>query len=107
MVETDPLVPSTGDTPLHLAVEYANQNQSSHEEKQQGLAIVDILLDAGCDPRTKNKSGTKAVDCVDGRNTELKEMLRKGEMALNAGGDVVREDDDDHDAGHDSASDDE
>lgn len=107
MVETDPIVPSTGDTPLHLAVEYANSRGREQGGWEEGLAIVDILLDAGCDPRIKNRGGTKPVDCVDGRNVELREALRKGEMALNAGGDVVQEDEDEDEGGHDSASDDE
>lgn len=37
------------DTPLHKAVRYANE--IGPDRSDEGLRVVDILLDAGCDPR--------------------------------------------------------
>ncbi|KAB8343237.1 hypothetical protein FH972_022827 [Carpinus fangiana] len=110
MVETDPRAPASGDTPLHLAVEFANTRGEEGGGWAQALAMVDILLDAGCDPRLRNRSGSKPVDTVEGRNVELKAVLRRGEMALDSVGDVVDEDaaaEEEGVGGHDSASDDE
>lgn len=80
-----------GDLPLHKAVRYANALPPA--ERAAGTPIVEILLDAGCDPRIRNKAKLKPVELVDPRNTELREVLRKGEVAMMMGGDVVAEDD--------------
>ena len=81
-----------GDLPLHKAVRYVNA--LSKPEWPAGAPIVEILLDAGCDPRIRNKAKLKPVELVDPRNTELREILRKGEVALMmaGAGDVVEDD---------------
>lgn len=106
MVETDPLVPATLASPLHLAVDYANSLPAA--EKANGLAVVEILLDAGCDPRLKNKEGRRPVELADPRDEAVRTALRKGEMSLQAGlgRDVVVENGEEA-AGEDSASDEE
>lgn len=81
------------DTPLHKAVRYVNSLDKS-EWAHTGHPIVEILLDAGCDPRIRNKAKLKPVELADPRNTELRSMLQKGEYAMTAGGDVVADDDD-------------
>src|SRR5690349_7884776 len=92
-LEIDEIDRMEKDTPLHKAVRYVNSlNQS--EWTSVGSPIVDILLDAGCDPRIRNKAKLKPVELVDPRNTELRSMLQKGEFSMQAGGDVVEEDDD-------------
>ncbi|UPX12847.1 uncharacterized protein EKO05_0003382 [Ascochyta rabiei] len=78
------------DTPLHKAARYANS--LSQADWPAAMPIVDILLDAGCDPRIRNKAKLKPIELVDPRNTELRDMLRKGEFAMMMGGDVVEED---------------
>ena len=80
------------DTPLHKAVRYINSLDKS--EWDSGHPIVEILLDAGCDPRIRNKAKLKPTELADPRNTELTKILQKGEFAMTAGGDVVQEDDD-------------
>ena len=91
------------DTPLHKAVKYINKLES-YDWVSQGNPFAEILLDAGCDPRIRNKAKLKPVELVDPRNTELRSMLQKGEFAMQAGGDIV-EDDDDGPAGSASDSD--
>ncbi|KAF9691039.1 hypothetical protein EKO04_011096 [Ascochyta lentis] len=78
------------DTPLHKAVRYANS--LAQADWPAATPIADILLDAGCDPRIRNKAKLKPVELVDPRNVELRELLRKGEFAMMMGGDVVEED---------------
>ncbi|KAL5116864.1 hypothetical protein ACEQ8H_005216 [Pleosporales sp. CAS-2024a] len=81
------------DTPLHKAVRYVNSLDKS-EWSDHGHPIAEILLDAGCDPRIRNKAKLKPVELVDPRNTELRSIFQKAEFAMQAGGDVVEEDDD-------------
>lgn len=90
-VEIDSREPRDGDTPLHRAVRFANENSAT---PARGQAIVDILIDAGCDTRIRNKAKLKPVELVDPRNSELKGVLQKAEFAMLAGDDVVRDDDD-------------
>ncbi len=115
-----------GDTPLHKAVRFVNSVAS--ENWQQADAVPDILLDAGCDPRSvdslglsaaistnncadsrtrriRNKAKLTACDLVDPRNTELRSRLKNAEFKFNAGDDVVDEDDDDADEDGGSGSD--
>jgi len=92
------------DTPLHKAVRYVN-SLSQDEWAPVGHPIVDILLDAGCDPRIRNKAKLKPVELVDPRNKELRNILQKGEFAMMAGDDVVADDDDDGPTGSASDSD--
>jgi hypothetical protein len=53
-----------------------------------------MLLDAGCDPRIRNKAKLKPIELADPRNTELRSMLQKGEVSMLMSGDVVEDDDD-------------
>lgn len=45
--------------------------------------------------RIRNKAKLRPIDLADPRNTELRRMLQKAEMAMTAGDDVVDEDEDD------------
>lgn len=49
MVEIDGREKREGDTCLHVAVRFANGLEKG--EWEHGRAVVDILVDAGCDPR--------------------------------------------------------
>lgn len=49
MVEIDGVEKRDGDTCLHVAVRYCNGLDETDWE--HGRAVVDILVDAGCDPR--------------------------------------------------------
>ena len=85
---------------------------------------MDILVDAGCDPRCvfstlylqdnsidvryhriRNKAKVRPIDLVDPRNKDLRATLQKAEMAMMVGNDVVIEDDDDGRDGPGSESD--
>jgi hypothetical protein len=81
------------DTPLHKAVRYVNSLDKVNWD--HGYQIVDILLDAGCDPRIKNGAKLRPIELADPRNDGLRSMLRRAEFSVMAGNDVVDEDDDD------------
>lgn len=90
-LEIDELDRLEKDTPLHKSIRYVNTLDKSDWE--HGHCVVDILLDAGCDPRIRNGAKLKAVDLADPRNEGLRALLRKAEFNIMAGNDVVEEDD--------------
>jgi hypothetical protein len=47
--------------------------------------------------RIRNKGKLRPIDLVDPRNTELRQVLQKAEMAMMAGDDVVDEDEEEPD----------
>lgn len=82
--ECDPVNRLEGDTPLHTAIRWINSEPPA--QREFGNALVDMMLEAGSNPRTKNKGGLTPLQLVDPRNEELKELIRKHEYAsLNAG----------------------
>ena len=91
-VEIDELDRMEKETPLHKAVRYVNGLGKS--EWEGGYHVVDILLDAGCDPRIRNGAKLKPVELADPRNDGLRSMLRRAEYGMMAGNDVVEEDED-------------
>ncbi|KAK7547114.1 ankyrin repeat protein-like protein [Phyllosticta citricarpa] len=91
------------DTPLHKAVRYVNS--LNPDEWEAGHHIVDILVDAGCDPRIRNKAKLRPFDLVDPRNQDLRKMLQQAEFTMMAGADIVQEDEEDGAAGSGSESD--
>lgn len=78
-VEVDPVNRQFGDTPLHSAVRY------SLTEPEHGAFIVEMLIDAGADPRIKNKNNQKPIDLASSTNTELIDTLQGAEFARTAG----------------------
>ncbi|RMZ81261.1 hypothetical protein DV737_g2588, partial [Chaetothyriales sp. CBS 132003] len=91
-LECDPLTPRDKETPIHRAVAYANER-----EIDLGEAMAKILIEAGGDPRVKDKHGRKPADICTPRTEQIRVMLRQEEYALNEGlknGDVPQDDDD-------------
>jgi len=82
--ECDPINRIEGDTPLHSAIRWINSEPA--EQREFGNALVEMMLEAGSNPRMKNKGGLTALQLVDPRNEGLRELIRKHEYAsLNAG----------------------
>ncbi|KAM0754832.1 ankyrin [Meredithblackwellia eburnea MCA 4105] len=93
-----------GATPLHLAVKI------EHEGARQG--VVDMLLEAGADPRIKDKTGTLPVEYLhpDSNDTdrEIQRAIAIATAELTIGGvdsADVADDDDDGEPGSGSGSD--
>ena len=92
--ECDPLTRMDKDTPLHIAVRFAND-----KDQELGTEMVKMMCEAGCDPRVRNMHGQKPADLVF-NDSEIKQTLAQTEYILaegiqNEGGDSE----------HDSASD--
>ncbi|KAI9774383.1 MAG: hypothetical protein M1840_004277 [Geoglossum simile] len=103
-LEVDPLDRMERDTPLHKAVRFVNDLPKAKWDG--GKLFADLLLDAGADPRVRNKAKLKPAELVDPCNLELRKMLRAGEYRMTVGAnELVNDEDDDNDKAHDSASD--
>ncbi|KAK5047929.1 hypothetical protein LTR84_006117 [Exophiala bonariae] len=100
-LECDPLTRRDKETPIHVAVKYANER-----EVDLGEAMAKMLIDAGGDPRVKDGHGRKPAEICTPRTEQLRSILIKEEYVLNEGlknADVSHEDDDN--GGANSASD--
>lgn len=85
--ECDPVSRADGDTPLHSAVRWINSEPAA--QREFGNALVEMMLEAGSNPRVKNKGGLTPLGLVDPRNEALKEVIRKHEYTLMNAGDFV------------------
>ncbi|RMD44743.1 hypothetical protein DV735_g327, partial [Chaetothyriales sp. CBS 134920] len=90
-LECDPLTRRDKETPIHRAVAYANER-----EVELGEAMAKILIEAGGDPRVKDKHGRKPAEICTPRTEQIRVMLRQEEYALNEGlrNESVSQDDD-------------
>ncbi|RLV92811.1 Ankyrin repeat-containing protein [Spathaspora sp. JA1] len=75
-VEIDPQN-REGETPLHLAVKYTNNDEPEH-----GYFVIDNLLDAGSDPRIKDKHNLTPKDYVVKDHDKLLQLLESAEYAI-------------------------
>lgn len=93
-VEIDHKDKREGDSCLHTAVRYVNGLNPAAWDGE-GKDLVEILVDAGCDPRARNKARLRPIDLLDPRNDVVRTLLQKAEVQFVAGDDVVQADDDD------------
>ncbi|KAI1836808.1 hypothetical protein DTO006G1_5806 [Penicillium roqueforti] len=77
--ECDPLTRLDNDTPLHIAVRYAND-----KDAELGEAMIKMMCEAGCDPRVRNKHGQKPAQLVF-NNNEIKKVLQQTEYIMAEG----------------------
>jgi hypothetical protein len=77
--ECDPLTRLDEDTPLHIAVRFAND-----KDRELGAYMVKMMCDAGCDPRVRNKHNLKPDDLVY-NNNEIKSTLQQAEYIMAEG----------------------
>ncbi|RFU32582.1 hypothetical protein B7463_g3698, partial [Scytalidium lignicola] len=81
--ECDPINLREGDTPLHSVVRWINEQPES--EWDYGRQLVDMMIEAGSDPRIKNKAKLTAEQLVDPRNETLRKVLQDAlDLQLNA-----------------------
>ncbi|CAI7614468.1 unnamed protein product [Penicillium glandicola] len=95
--ECDPLTRLDKDTPLHIAVRYANE-----KDAELGEAMIKMMCEAGCDPRVRNKHGQKPAELVF-NNNEIKKTLQQTEYIMAEG--IQNTGDADSDGGEASDSD--
>ncbi|KAI0201702.1 ankyrin repeat protein [Astrocystis sublimbata] len=88
--ECDPINRAEGDTPLHSAIRWINNEPPA--QREFGNALVEMMLEAGSSTRVKNKSRLTPYQLVDPRNTGLRELIQKHEYAALNAGDFVAAD---------------
>lgn len=85
--ECDPINRQEGDTPLHTAIRWLNGEPPA--QRPFGLHLIEMMLEAGSNPRVKNKGGLTAYHLVDPRNQELRDLIQKHEYANQNAGDFI------------------
>lgn len=79
-LECDPRTRVDRNAPLHVAVGYANDN-----DPELGGAMIQMMMEAGCDPRVRNRHNMKAIDLAGHHLTDIKKMLEQEEITLFSG----------------------
>ncbi|KZZ88969.1 ankyrin repeat domain containing protein [Moelleriella libera RCEF 2490] len=85
--ECDPINRLEGDTPLHTAIRWLNKEPLA--QRPFGKALVAMMLEAGSNPRVKNKGGLTALQLVDPSNVELRTLIQQHEYASQNAGDFI------------------
>lgn len=85
--ECDPINRQEGDTPLHSAIRWLNAEPPA--QRPFGHHLIDMMLEAGSNPRIKNKGGLTAAQLVDPRNQELRDLIQKHIYATQNAGDFI------------------
>ncbi|KAJ6258371.1 hypothetical protein Dda_6411 [Drechslerella dactyloides] len=84
-LEVDPETVRDADTPLHFAARY------TVTDGEVGAHMVELLVDAGADPRLKNRGLQKPMDLVDPACPDVREALRNAELTIIVQADLARE----------------
>jgi len=96
--ECDPVNTREGDTPLHSIVRWINEQPPGNHE--YGSSLVEMMLEAGSDPRMRNKARLTPSQLVDPRNEALKEVFHKAEyVQMNQGDFIDRDAEEEEDEG--------
>ncbi|EFX02393.1 ankyrin repeat protein [Grosmannia clavigera kw1407] len=88
--ECDPLSRREKDTPLHTVVRWSNKEPPAQQPFAQ--ALVEMMLEAGSNPRLKNGAGLTATQLVDPRYPGLRQVIQRHEYAQLNAGDFVEAD---------------
>lgn len=94
--ECDPISRIEGDTPLHSAVRYINSLTESQPNNADvssfARELITMMVDAGSDPRIRNKANLTPYQLVDPRNAALKQQLQDAvDITQNQGDYIVDE----------------
>jgi hypothetical protein len=85
--ECDPITRLDADTPLHTAIRWLNSEPPA--QRPFGLALVEMMLEAGSNPRVRNRARLTPAQLVDPSNKEMKALFEKYEFASQNAGDFV------------------
>jgi hypothetical protein len=97
--ECDPINRLERDTPLHSAIRYINSQTPSFPPNPQvsefAHDLISMMIEAGSDPRIRNKANLTPYQLVDPRNAELRQQLQDALDVMQSQGDYVVDDDED------------
>jgi hypothetical protein len=94
--ECDPINRIEGDTPLHSAIRYINTLTESSpltpEISDFARELISMMIEAGSDPRIRNKANLTPYQLTDPRNEKLKQQLQDAvDITQNQGDFIVDE----------------
>jgi hypothetical protein len=90
--ECDPISRMEGDTPLHSAIRYINSLPLTPETAEFAHDIIAMMIDAGSDPRIRNKAQLTPYSLTDPRNEKLRNQLVDAVDIMQNAGDFVEKD---------------
>jgi len=94
--ECDPVSRIEGDTPLHSAVRYINSLTESSPLTPAissfSTDLIGMMIEAGSDPRLKNKANLTPYQLVDPRNEKLRQQLQDAVDVTQNQGDYIEDD---------------
>lgn len=85
--ECDPVNRLEGDTPLHSAIRWLNGEPAA--QRPFGKALVEMMLEAGSNPRVKNRGGVTPYQLIDPTNEELRDVIMKHMYTSQNAGDFI------------------
>jgi hypothetical protein len=101
--ECDPISRIEGDTPLHSAVRYINSLTESQPSNPDittfAQELISMMVDAGSDPRIRNKANLTPYQLTDPRNAALKQQLQDAIDIVQNQGDYIVEEEEGGEAG--------
>lgn len=113
--ECDPVNRMEGDTPLHSAIRHINDLNPTPQTAEFASELISMMIEAGSDPRLKNKAKLTPYQLTDPNNKKLRQQLidavdimqNQGDyiVAEEGGADGAEEEFDDNYAGSASDSD--
>ncbi|KAI9483408.1 MAG: ankyrin repeat-containing domain protein [Benjaminiella poitrasii] len=65
-----------GNTPLHLSIQY-------EDDPEVAIGMAALLIDAGADPRVKNKAGHTVSDYVANRKDDMADLIEQSLAGYN------------------------
>ncbi|CZR51498.1 related to Drosophila ANK protein [Phialocephala subalpina] len=78
--ECDPISRIEGDTPLHSAIRYINtmfsESPSNQDIQNFASELISMMIEAGSDPKLKNKANLTPYQLVDPRNEKLRQQIQ-------------------------------
>jgi ankyrin repeat protein len=97
--ECDPINRLERDTPLHSAIRYINSQTTSFPPNPRvsefAHDLISMMIEAGSDPRIRNKANLTPYQLVDPRNAELREQLQDALDVMQSQGDYIVDDEED------------
>ena len=93
--ECDPISRIEQDTPLHSAIRYLNSLTESSPLtpaiSQFSTELIAMMIEAGSDPRLRNKANLTPYQLVDPRNEKLRAQLQDAVDVVQNQGDYIED----------------
>ncbi|ODA83308.1 hypothetical protein RJ55_01821 [Drechmeria coniospora] len=85
--ECDPITRIERDTPLHTVIRWLNAEPPA--QQPFGIALIQMMLEAGSNTRVRNKARLTPLQLVDPANKPLRDLIEKHEYASQNAGDFI------------------